>query len=573
MKKIILYLFVFTLALSTVFACISCSSENVDNPTEDTTAPVTEKKQITIFENNAFNTVIVYPHDAPNLIEDTAFGLSYSLLGATGGIFPQVISDKEYEGIDTSDISMILIGKTSIPGTESAFENTCYGTTYTRICGNKYQVVLNDKEESTAFLDKFKELLGNTTLSTLVFDETWEFSVANDTALNALPLYDNCYAEETVDCGDGAYMKVVPSTDKDGFEAYIEKVIKSGYDLYTRNEIGDNSFATLTTDGYVMNAMYLPVRNEVRLIIEPEGITSLPPLEDENNYDVICSSSVTQMGLENGEDYQNGMCYIFKLDDGRFVVIDGGFKDRYVLDKFLETIHSLAENPGDISIAAWFITHLHDDHWELLEQIAHNPDVNINVERIICNFPDQDFINKTELIYMQSNYYAAMTIFKDNGTKIVKAHPGQVFHIVNMKFTVYGTAEMLSLEKTTNVNDTSLLIHATADGQTFLFPGDSADYETSVMMELYGKHLKADFLQVIHHGYSGGDSGYYEFVDPQIVFWPVGMYDYQYGPKMLKDSEYSEYFFRKDTSIKEIFLAGDTVVTLPLPYDEVTAAN
>ena len=45
-------------------------------------------------------------------------------------------------------------------------------------------------------------------------------------------------------------MKVIPDTDKNGFEAYIEKVTKSGYDLYTRNEIGDNSFATLTTDGY-----------------------------------------------------------------------------------------------------------------------------------------------------------------------------------------------------------------------------------------------------------------------------------------------------------------------------------
>ncbi|MBR6558278.1 MAG: MBL fold metallo-hydrolase [Clostridia bacterium] len=575
MKKILLYLLVFTLILSTVFACISCSSENVDTDTDDTTAPVEEKNPITVFENNAYNIVIVYPHDAPNLIEDTAFSFSAYLLQSTGGVYPQVVSDREYKDMDTSDMSMILIGKTSISGVESTFENTYYGTAYTRISGNKYQVVINDKEESLLFLNKAKALLGNSTLSSIIFDESWEFSVANNTALNVLPLYNDCFAEETVDCGDGAYMKVIPDTDKDGFEAYIEKATQAGYEIYTRTEIGDNSFATLTTDGYVMNAMYLPVRNEARLIIEPEEITTLPKLESENKYEAICSSSVTQLGLENRvEDCQYGMCYILKLADGRFVVIDGGVNADYILERFLKTIKELAEDPDNITIATWFLTHMHGDHIGLLERILATPEVDLNINQIIYNAPERDFFIETESEYFLTRVNTFIDTINEKGFEVVKAHPGQIFHLANMKFTIYGTAEMFSLEDTSVFNNSCLLIHVATEGQTILFPGDSGERESENMIELYGKHLKADILQLVHHGYSGADTSYYELVDPQILLWPLALYDYEIGPKMVKDRDINEYFFREEgISLKEMYVAGSTNVTLPLPYDKVTPAN
>jgi len=581
MKKLHIYCLVLLL-LSTLVFSLSCSQKDLTNDvhSSETTAPATEDNELTIFENNAYNCVIVYPDNATASAENTAFSLSYYFSMVTNGISPKVVSDKEYEGVDTSEMNMILVDKTSVSGTEVAFENADFGTVSAHLIGNKYQIVVNDNKAGVAAILRIRELLGNAPLTEIIINENWEFSSVFNETLSMLDLYKNGTAGDTVDCGDGAYMKVITDTNEEAFEHYLKTSGMNGYSLYTRTEIGENSFATLTSDGYVMTAIFLPIKNEARLIIEPREITELPALESDNVYETVCSSSVTQLGLENGEEYQNGMCYILKLSDGRFVVIDGGFNQEFVLERFMKTLKDLAEDPDNITIAAWFITHFHSDHWGLLNRVSKNPNIGIEIEQIICNLPDDDFVNRSddevpstsELSSRRKNFNAAMDIFRDTGSKVIKAHPGQKFHLGNMVFTVYGTCELFSVEEADNLNNSCLLLYVEAEGQTLLFPADSAHIESASMVELYGEYLKADFLQVIHHGYGGGDSSYYEFVDPQIVFWPIGIYDYQVAKENVRDRVINEYFKRENgTSVKEIHIAGDSVITIPLPYSTVTA--
>lgn len=90
------------------------------------------------------------------------------------------------------------------------------------------------------------------------------------------------------------------------------------------------------------------------------------------------------------------------------------------------------------------------------------------------------------------------------------------------------------------------------------------------MVTLYGSALASDFVQVIHHGAPGGTIAYYQCVNPSIVLWPLGEYDYFPDPanpsKTTRSRETYNAFLYTSTRVREIILAGHTDRTLSLPY-------
>ena len=79
-------------------------------------------------------------------------------------------------------------------------------------------------------------------------------------------------------------------------------------------------------------------------------------------------------------------------------------------------------------------------------------------------------------------------------------------------------------------------------GKDMLFLADSsAANNPNVLAPIYNTELKADILQVAHHGYGDTNAGsILKFVKPQIVFWPVyaqHFYGYEIG-YMEKEKEY-----------------------------------
>ncbi|MBR6558472.1 MAG: MBL fold metallo-hydrolase [Clostridia bacterium] len=562
--------------LTIILLAISCSTNNSDELIgDDTSINVTEQTSLTIFENGQYNCVIVIPHRAPADVENTALSLALNMSKATSGISPSIVSDKEYEGKDTSGDNMILIGETTIKGTEETFVNSKYGTVYAQLIGNKFQVLINDSKSASYFIEKAKEIVGSTAVSSITIDESWNISETLDEAMSVIEIYDGGYVDKNIPCGDGSSMKIIKSTSAEDYKAYIEKTKAAGGKIYSENQIGNNLFTTVKFDGYNATFVHLGNIKQSRLIMVPADDFPLPELEEENVYTKVCSTSVTQLGVE-GAGKQNGMSYIFKLADGRFAIIDGGHDTKKMPEILLNTLHDLAEDPSEITVAAWFITHPHDDHWGALLRISELEDNGgINIERIVYNIPDDSFFDIAEARIMANELMAK---HKENGTKIYKAQPGQVLHLADVDFTIYSTPDLYLPFSGTKINNTSLIIRATVAGQSLLFPGDSAVEETASIIDIYGESLKSDFLQVVHHGYGGADTKFYELVDPQILFWPVGLFDYydrgieDGGP--VSKRPINEYFFREEgTSLKEMYVAGESVVTIPLPYDNVTKAD
>ena len=88
-------------------------------------------------------------------------------------------------------------------------------------------------------------------------------------------------------------------------------------------------------------------------------------------------------------------------------------------------------------------------------------------------------------------------------------------------------------------------------------------------IKMYGDTLKADFVQVAHHGAgtgstsSGGVMDVYTKSASPVVLWPVGVGEAGYA-KQIKIKR-NIYLTELETT-KEIFVAGYRIVRLPLPY-------
>ena len=56
------------------------------------------------------------------------------------------------------------------------------------------------------------------------------------------------------------------------------------------------------------------------------------------------------------------MTYIITLEDGSFIVIDGGSNGGSNVELLHKKLQELNKREGTPVIAAWYLTHIHQDH-------------------------------------------------------------------------------------------------------------------------------------------------------------------------------------------------------------------
>ena len=249
---------------------------------------------------------------------------------------------------------------------------------------------------------------------------------------------------------------------------------------------------------------------------------------------------------------------------GSFMVFDGG--DGRCIDLFMNAIESLADDKESITVAAWVITHIHNDHAYMLRELAKKPELvsRLKVERFIWNRPNEAHMTAIgDGLEESAELLEGMLGFE--GAEVYTARAGQVYHIRNAVYTVYSTSEMLEPFEMASYNDACVVGLLEIDGCRIFFPGDSDRTQTKNLVKLYGEELRCDVLQVIHHGHNGGDTEAYMLFDPITVLWPVGSYRYSQeweGNLPFSQWECNEWFFNEESSVENIYVAGKDVVTL-----------
>lgn len=227
---------------------------------------------------------------------------------------------------------------------------------------------------------------------------------------------------------------------------------------------------------------------------------------------------LTQMHLNN-LICDCGMSYIIRCDDGRFVIIDGGIGE---YDEPLFLLEKLQEqNTLDrITVAAWFISHPHDDHFGCFDKFMEQYGDRIELQSLIFRFPKAGKAHgssKTEPFYRM--------LVKLNGTAVITPDSGDRFTYGSCRFDILFTEADLTNPTGYYINDCSLAFMFTFGKYKTLFIADGCGEQAAVLCGKYSAdELKCDLLQVGHHGYWGGSNELYTKADPRILLWPCPDY-------------------------------------------------
>ncbi len=393
------------------------------------------------------------------------------------------------------------------------------------------------------------------------------YELTDGSPLTTLPEYTYDPWEKYWDMEKGAEMLLFKAESGDGYTQYLNDLEGAGFTLYAENDIVDNRFSTWVNDELHVTMMYLPSQNSVRILAEPSSV-GLPTREEDNVYtDAGVENVMVQMGTSYDSNTNNGMCYIYRLCDGSFIIVDAGFNESVCADELYNTLVKLAPDENNIVIAAWFITHAHTDHvggfYQFTDKYVSGKS-NITLEQMIYNYPTENSFNlsgtSTNHISKIENYISKYP----NEVSIVEAHPGQKFYIRDAEVEMLYTWDMFNTKSIIYMNNSSLLFSVTLGDTKIIMTGDCGPLAAPIIEQCYGEYVACDIIQVAHHGTTGSSMALNALYQADIVLWPTtySMYGARKGGG---NAVFGEATYQ--------YVADDDAWMIPLPFDPERVEN
>lgn len=589
--------FIFFLALCTLCSCTTSNQSETSGPDQTPTEPA--RSEITLIENGIPLVSVVRKDDLDSADAQVkaAISIRSTLMKYTGKNPVSISTDWSADGTYDSSTPEILVGRTAYPETGMILPELKYGDYCVRLAGNKI-VVLGYSEAAVSYA---ASRLNDLIKSAAVAGEDGTYTVtlkAEDLSLQGvrtkmlsdLPYFDNGSFAASYASGNDSVELIISRIARDDLFSYAEKMKKSGFTEYTNHEIQGNLFYTFYNGSYTVNIGYYGYREEARIIVEPFSDLTLIGKKEDNVYTPVTASQISLLGLEynNGSgNIGNGMSILIRLCDGRFIVIDGGFRRSQHAELLKREIRNQvpAGARNDIKIAAWIISHVHFDHMGMLaSNYTSFIGSGISVEKIIVNFMSDSERQVSAAAYPSTwdeysgrQWGEIVTAAKALGADLVTTHIGHVFYFADLEIEVLHTVENLAPDPVYELNGTSLVMKMTftdpkSGGKTtFLSTGDCTGDAFDFIANAYGSYLRCDILQVAHHGVTpwireAGTIRAYKAAAPATVLWPSSLEVYdQYRTRSwnlpLED-------LAQNPNYLETFVAGaeGKVTVLPIPY-------
>ncbi len=205
-----------------------------------------------------------------------------------------------------------------------------------------------------------------------------------------------------------------------------------------------------------------------------------------------------------------GNSYVFRMNDGKVVVMDGGVKEE---TNYLRGFLAALGNKVEI----WFVSHPHPDHIGALNELLKNPG-EIKIEKICLSefstaFCEAEPDYKTEAEEFYTN-------LKKSGIHVVNiTRPGLIFHVNQTNFKIIAVKnEDIAINP---YNNSSMVIRVWDNKKSMVFLGDAGREEGDRLLNgPYRKDLDCDYLQMAHHGQKGVSKDFYRTIKFKTCLWP-----------------------------------------------------
>ena len=242
-----------------------------------------------------------------------------------------------------------------------------------------------------------------------------------------------------------------------------------------------------------------------------------PETEQENELEAdLANAVITHDGMKLYAVYigeKRGDCVLLE-SEGEYLLMDLGSEDAY------PRVKALLQSLG-VTHLSIYISHTHSDHTGGLEDGAGYEQINRDFQIDHVYLPDQSLAKPVDHSW---NYGRFVSYFEKYNTRKSAAEAihylnvGSTFTIGNAKAEVIGPVSTNKLKKPKNPadkdaddtgdyeNNNSLITKITCSAYTYLTCGDCQDEEEALLVEKYGKALKADIYKLSHHAYASGNT-------------------------------------------------------------------
>ncbi len=238
---------------------------------------------------------------------------------------------------------------------------------------------------------------------------------------------------------------------------------------------------------------------------------------DQSNTDSTIGLGGASITLLKGKETGQQLCLIVKSSDGHLLVVDGGLKTNApYLAQYIRA------NGGRVD--AWLLTHPHVDHCGalavMLEQRQSSEYSGLDLGEIYYGFASEEFYQAHEqsyrLPFIQEINQALGSY--DSSRLHYNSPAGTTIQAGNVSVTVMNQAFLSDVDAG---NNTSIVYMISVGGKRLLVLGDTP-YELSqeLMKNYSAEALKADIVQIAHHGQHGGSLAFYSAISPRYALWP-----------------------------------------------------
>ncbi len=238
---------------------------------------------------------------------------------------------------------------------------------------------------------------------------------------------------------------------------------------------------------------------------DPEEITKEKEMTESHS-----SWKITQYGSDDGSQY---MFYTIESNDGRFVIIDGGYT------YYEDLVRSVIEQHNN-HVTAWIITHPHPDHVGAFNRVIAGDSQNkITIDTIYTVPVNKDRYKETAASYDDYPSYETFLSLIASMENIVYLHEGDEMDLIGLRMKVlHSWDEQIDTLSSDLCNNGSMVFKLYGKKDSMLF---CADVESPVEAEIIAKYeneLKSDYVQCAHHGNWGLSVAFYDLVSPKAAF-------------------------------------------------------